>query len=36
MIIFAVTDGGDLPIYAFTFIGLALTAWFTLVYVPTL
>ena len=29
-------DGGDLPIYAFTFAGLALTTWFALVYVPTL
>ena len=29
-------DGGDLPIYAFTIVGLAITAWFTLVYVPTL
>ena len=29
-------DGGDLPIYAFTFLGLALTTWFALVYVPTL
>jgi len=29
-------DGGDLPIYAFTFIGLAVTAWFALVYVPSL
>ena len=29
-------DGGDLPIYAFTFAGLALTVWFALVYVPTL
>jgi rubredoxin len=29
-------DGGDLPIYAFTFLGLAATAWFSLVYVPTL
>ncbi|KAJ1435614.1 hypothetical protein B484DRAFT_325454 [Ochromonadaceae sp. CCMP2298] len=29
-------DGGDLPIYAFTLLGLAATAWFSLVYVPTL
>ena len=29
-------DGGDLPIYAFTFLGLAATAWFALVYAPTL
>lgn len=29
-------DGGDLPIYAFTFLGLAVTTWFALVYVPTL
>lgn len=29
-------DGGDLPIYAVTFLGLALTTWFALVYVPTL
>ena len=29
-------DGGDLPIYATTFVGLAVTAWFALVYVPTL
>eukprot|EP00981_Chlorochromonas_danica_P015191 scaffold10764_cov159-Ochromonas_danica.AAC.45 len=29
-------DGGDLPIYAFTIIGLAITVWFALVYVPTL
>jgi len=29
-------DGGDLPIYAFTFLGLAATIWFMLVVVPTL
>jgi len=29
-------DGGDLPIYAATVLGLALTTWFALVYVPTL
>jgi rubredoxin len=29
-------DGGDLPIYAFTFLGLAITTWFALVYVPSL
>ena len=29
-------DGGDLPIYAGTFLGLAITTWFALVYVPTL
>lgn len=29
-------DGGDLPIYALTIGGLALTTWFALVYVPTL
>eukprot|EP01038_Epipyxis_sp_PR26KG_P008434 gene8434-11411_t len=29
-------DGGDLPIYAWTFLGLAVTTWFALVYVPTL
>jgi hypothetical protein len=29
-------DGGDLPIYAFTLIGLAITTWFALVYVPSL
>ncbi len=29
-------DGGDLPIYAFTFLGLAVTTWFALVYVPSL
>jgi rubredoxin len=29
-------DGGDLPIYFGTFLGLAITTWFALVYVPTL
>mmetsp|Transcript_5264 Transcript_5264/g.5403 ORF Transcript_5264/g.5403 Transcript_5264/m.5403 type:complete len:134 (-) Transcript_5264:196-597(-) len=29
-------DGGDFPIYATTFLGLVATAWFALVYVPTL
>ena len=29
-------DGGDLPIYATTIAGLALTTWFALYYVPTL
>ena len=29
-------DGGDLPIYAFTILGLLFTAWFALVYVPTM
>ena len=29
-------DGGDLPIYAFSFLGLAITAYFALVVVPTL
>ena len=29
-------DGGDLPIYAWTFVGLAITTYFTLVVVPTL
>jgi rubredoxin len=29
-------DGGDFPIYATTFVGLALTTWFALVYVPSL
>eukprot|EP01041_Mallomonas_annulata_P003506 gene3506-6975_t len=29
-------DGGDLPIYAATFLGLALTIWFAIVYVPSL
>mmetsp|Transcript_12915 Transcript_12915/g.11704 ORF Transcript_12915/g.11704 Transcript_12915/m.11704 type:complete len:152 (-) Transcript_12915:80-535(-) len=29
-------DGGDFPIYAVTFLGLAFTTWFALVYVPTL
>jgi rubredoxin len=29
-------DGGDLPIYAFSFLGIAVTTWFALVYVPTL
>jgi hypothetical protein len=29
-------DGGDFPIYAITFVGLIATAWFALVYVPTL
>ena len=29
-------DGGDLPIYAFTLLGLAVTTWFALVYVPSL
>jgi len=29
-------DGGDLPIYAWTFVGLAATTWFALVYVPQL
>jgi rubredoxin len=29
-------DGGDFPIYAFTFLGLLATAWFTFFYVPTL
>lgn len=28
--------GGDLPIYAFSFIGIALTTWFALVYVPSM
>ncbi len=33
----ATRDGGnDLPLYAFTAIGLAATLWFALVYVPTL
>lgn len=29
-------DGGDLPIYFFTFLGLGLVTWFALVYVPTM
>lgn len=29
-------DGGDLPIYAFTFGGLAIVTWFALYYVPSL
>jgi rubredoxin len=29
-------DGGDFPIYFATFLGLAATTWFALVYVPTL
>lgn len=29
-------DGGDFPIYFLTFLGLAATTWFALVYVPTL
>ena len=29
-------DGGDFPIYFTTFIALAFTAWFALVYVPSL
>lgn len=29
-------DGGDFPIYALTFVGLIATAWFALVYVPSL
>lgn len=29
-------DGGDFPIYATTFVGLAITVWFALVYVPSL
>ena len=29
-------DGGDFPIYFMTFLGLAATTWFSLVYVPTL
>ena len=29
-------DGGDLPIYFTTFVGLAITTWFALVYVPTM
>jgi hypothetical protein len=29
-------DGGDFPIYFTTFVGLAITTWFALVYVPTL
>eukprot|EP01040_Poterioochromonas_malhamensis_P006372 gene6374-6865_t len=29
-------DGGDLPIYAFTFAGLAIVVWFSLYYVPTM
>merc|ERR1719453_620582 len=29
-------DGGDFPIYFMTFLGLAATTWFSLVYVPTM
>ena len=29
-------DGGDFPIYFFTFVGLAIVTWFSLVYVPTM
>lgn len=29
-------DGGDFPIYAFSFLGLAVTTWFALVVVPSL
>ena len=29
-------DGGDFPIYLITFVGLAVTTWFALVYVPTM
>ena len=29
-------DGGDFPMYAMTFAGLAVTTWFSLVVVPTL
>ena len=29
-------DGGDFPMYALTFAGLAVTTWFSLVVVPTL